>query len=124
MDMQYVGQWWTVNIVLMHREILNITDPNIKVDHINNNKLCNERTNLRKCTMIQNMRNMKISGGGTSKYKGVSWHRRKGKWTAQIKVNYKKIHLGYFTDERDAAIVYNKKAIELFGEFARINELV
>jgi hypothetical protein len=45
------------------------------------------------------------------------------KWTAQIKLDGENIYIGSFVDEHTAAEAYNKKAVELFGEYARLNEL-
>jgi len=42
----------------------------------------------------------------TSKYKGVCWYRRTGKWVVQIKYNGSYRHLGYFNDERQAGCAY------------------
>lgn len=56
-----------------------------------------------------------------SRYKGVSWHRNK--WQATIMIDGKNACLGSFESEIDAAIAYNKKAKELHGEFARLNEV-
>ncbi|WP_010243847.1 AP2 domain-containing protein [Acetivibrio cellulolyticus] len=57
----------------------------------------------------------------TSKYVGVSFNRRINRWTAQITYNYKMYHLGRFDDEIKAAKAYDKKALELFGEKAKLN---
>lgn len=58
----------------------------------------------------------------TSKYKGVSWNKFAKKWSASIKLDYQKKHLGYFKCEEDAALAYNAAAIELFGkEYAQLN---
>jgi len=57
-----------------------------------------------------------------SKYKGV--RKYKGKWNARITVNYKQISLGTYDKEEDAAIAYNKKAIEIYGKDASINKVV
>jgi hypothetical protein len=89
-------------------------------DHINGNGLDNQRCNLRRATNLQNLAN-RISTCGKSKYKGVSWDSENQKWRAQIKHNYKKTYLGLYNDEIDAAMAYDAKAIELFGEFARPN---
>ena len=43
------------------------------------------------------------------------------KWRCRIKINNKSIHIGCFTDEIEAAKTYDKKAAELFGEFAYLN---
>jgi outer membrane protein assembly factor BamD (BamD/ComL family) len=67
--------------------------------------------------------NKKSYKGSSSKYKGVAWHKRHKKWNAQIQINGKQKHLGYFTSEEEAALAYNKEAIKLFGEHALINEI-
>ena len=55
----------------------------------------------------------------TSQYIGVS--KDKNKWTARIKLNKKQIHIGNFETESEAAKAYDKKAIEIYGEFAKTN---
>jgi len=59
--------------------------------------------------------------GSSSKYKGVAWHKRRGKWQAYIKIGDKIRHLGVFTDELAAARAYDIAARQHFGEFARPN---
>lgn len=93
------------------------------VDHRNHNTLDNRRSNLRVCTNSQNCANKKKASGKSSGYKGVTWFKRDNCWKAQIKVNYRNIHLGYFDKEADAAAAYNKSAIRIFGEFALINKI-
>lgn len=56
-----------------------------------------------------------------SKYIGVSWDKNRNKWNSKISWQNKTINLGRYDDEFSAALAYNKKAIELFGEQARIN---
>jgi hypothetical protein len=104
-------------LVRMHRYILNISDPTIVVDHINGNPLDNRRQNLRICTQKENSRNSIKKRTNTSGYKGVSWFKRDKKWRAQIKVNYKAIHLGYFDTLKLAKQAYNQAADRYFGEF-------
>lgn len=104
--------------ILMHRELLK--PPNgFEIDHHNNNSLDNRRFNLRICTHSNNLGNQKPQTGGSSKYKGVSWHKKNQKWRAQI--GKKRHSLGYFDNEIDAAKAYDKAAKELFGEFANVN---
>ena len=93
----------------------------LHVDHINHNTLDNRRDNIRICTVSQNHMNRRKGTGTTSKYKGVYWHTAAGMWQVATKKNYKRIFIGYFKDEEDAARAYDAKATELFGEFALLN---
>lgn len=104
---------------LMHRFIMNAPD-NLDIDHIYHDKLDNRKSQLRLAKHCQNMSNSRHRKG-TSKYKGVNWDITKNKWVSGIMLNYKRIHIGYFTDEEEAAKAYDKKALELFGEFAYLN---
>lgn len=105
----------------LHREILGVGVGN--VDHIDGNGLNNRRNNLREATKRQNNMNRRPIKTGTSRYKGVSFDRRRKKWLAQIKYKGTNFNLGHYEHEKDAAQMYNKKAIELFGEFAYLNEI-
>lgn len=58
---------------------------------------------------------------GKSKFRGVWLH--KNKWVAEIIKNGKKYRLGRFADEAEAALAYNKKALELYGEKAKLNKI-
>ena len=100
--------------------ILNLTDLPC-VDHKDRHSLNNHLSNLRWCTRKENQHNRSKNKNGTSMYKGVCFHQASGKWTAQIKQNGHKIHLGCYTDEADAGRAYDRKAKELFREFAHLN---
>jgi hypothetical protein len=104
----------------LHRFIMNPKSGQ-EVDHRNGDGLDNRRSNLRVCSHRQNLMNQRIRKGASSKYKGVVWDKTNKKWKASIGFNYKLIHLGRYINEKDAAMAYDKKAQELFGEFARIN---
>jgi hypothetical protein len=108
--------------VSMHRFLMNPPEGKM-VDHINGDSLDNRRENLRICDSSENAANMSPRIGLTSVYKGVSWDKSKGKWKADIRCRDKKLSLGRFSSEVDAAKVYNSKAKELFGEFARLNDV-
>lgn len=103
----------------LHRLILH-PPKGLEVDHINHDTLDCRRANIRVCTKSQNQHNQ-LKQKGSSKFKGVSWHRRATKWTAKLQSDGKQIHLGYFHDEEVAARAYDTKAKELFGEFAHTN---
>lgn len=110
-------------IIFMHSEIL----PGCRqIDHKDGDGLNNRRPNLRPCTQAQNngnSRKRRTSYGRkpTSQYKGVSLHGPSGLWRANIGVNGKQKYLGYFKNERDAALAYDAAAKTIFGEFARMN---
>jgi hypothetical protein len=104
----------------MHRQIMQ-PPKGMLVDHADGNKANNCRLNLRICTRQENQRNTAKHGGTTSRFKGVSFDRRLRKWGAAIQAGGKRIWLGYFTDEAEAARAYDRAAVELFGEFARLN---
>lgn len=76
------------------------------VDHINNDSLRNTRANLRIVSNRQNCQNKKYKG--KSRFPGVSWDKYMKQWAARIRIKNKRIHLGYFKDEREAAKAYEK----------------
>ena len=92
------------------------------IDHIDHNGLNNQRSNLRFCTKSENAMNNQKQKNCTSIYKGVYFFKRDKKWMAHIELNGKQTYLGTFSSEVDAALAYNEKAIELFGEFANLNK--
>ena len=100
----------------MHRFIMNATK-GMEVDHIDHNGLNNQKSNLRNCTKKENTRNRRAYG--KSQYRGVDFH--KGQMRARIGCNGQSIHIGYFKTEKEAALVYDLKAKELFGDFAYLN---
>ena len=83
--------------------------------------LNNHISNLRWCTKKQNNQNMSKHKNATSVYKGVSFDKRSNKLHAKIHHNSKQIHLGYYTNEFDAGRAYDRKADELFKDFAKLN---
>lgn len=101
---------------------MNLKPENKKqVDHINHNGLDNTKKNLRVVTNQQNQMNKRKRKNTSSKYKGVTWHKQHKKWYAQIVFNGKHFYLGLFNNQKHAAILYDKKAKELFKHHARLN---
>ncbi len=109
--------------VLLHRLVLNAKSTDV-VDHKNRNTLDNRKTNLRICSKAENNRNSKKNIRGTSSiYKGVT-KRPSGRFGVYINYNKKPLCLGTYDTEKEAAIVYNNKAVELFGEYANLNKIM
>lgn len=71
-------------------------------DHINGNRKDNRWINLRECNRAQNSQNSKLRKDNVSGVKGVYWHSRQNKWTAQGRVDGKRVSLGYFSNKNDA----------------------
>lgn len=137
-DFEWLSQWkWYCNAngyayrrseaggkrknVMMHRLILNVPK-GYETDHINRNKLDNQRANLRIATRSQNRANSRTRKR-VNKYKGAYKTKINGNdyYQAQLTHNKKTIHIGYFKTAIEAARAYDKKAKEIFGEFARGN---
>jgi len=103
----------------LHRAVVGSKSPN--VDHRNHDKLDNRRRNLRECSEQQNQFNKRPNAKGKSAYKGVSWLSRQECWVVRISLNRKKIWVGAFKDEMEAAKAYDAAAKRFFGQFAFIN---
>ncbi len=122
--LNYVVRYKNKKADLLHRVILGLHGRLPFVDHRDGNGLNNKRQNLRTCTHQQNIRNQyRKPDGKSSRFKGVYLEKRKNLWKARLCVNGKRISLGLHRDEVDAAIAYNKAALRVFGEFARLNEV-
>jgi len=106
--------------ILLHRLIMNPPDGMI-VDHINHNGVDNRKSELRICTNSENLANQKLRNVNSSGYKGVSWDKKSKKWKVYIRVDSKRIHLGFFSNIKEAARKYNEAAVFYFGEFALTN---
>lgn len=92
-----------------------------EIDFIDGNSLNNQRNNLRHVTRSLNWAGRKKRKNCSSQYKGVTWNQSKQLWQAYITYLGHHYHLGRFRDEQEAALAYNRKAMELFGEYARLN---
>ena len=98
--------------------------PGKMIDHIDNRDTLNNRIcNLRVGDWSLNGGNKSKTIKKTSVYKGVHWRKERSHWVAMISFRGKKTRIGSFHDEAEAARAYNAKAVELFGEFARLNEI-
>ena len=107
--------------LLLHRFLM---DPpkGLLVDHKDAyDTLDNRRSNLRIATREQNNQNKRPRTGTSSQYKGVSWTKLRGKWSAYITKSGRTLPLGCCDCEMEAAKLYDAAAIDLFGEFALLN---
>lgn len=112
--------------IIMHREIMGCTKGDEKIiDHINHNGLDCQQHNMRLVTKAQNAMN-RISFG-KSIYLGVCLYNPKRyipkstRWVASIHIKNKRINLGYFKEEIQAAQAYNEAAKKYYGEYANLN---
>ena len=111
-----------IKVILMHRLIIKPLDC-YEIDHIDGNGLNNQKDNLRTCRHRDNIRNRRKHKKGSSTYKGVSWDTQKKRWRAYIHSGGKRIRLGDYKTEKDAASAYNKAAKLIFQEFANLNNI-
>ncbi len=106
--------------VYMHREIMN-PPADLVVDHRNCDGLDNRKENLRFATHAQNTRNRRKKKNGSSQFLGVYFNKEKSAWDSQLMHNGKKIWVGRYKNEIEAAKAYDKAALEYHKEFARLN---
>jgi hypothetical protein len=113
----------------MHNLVIDVP-PGMYCDHINHNGLDNRKANLRPASRTQNVCHRRKFSGRTydglkkpsrSKYKGVDWVAEVKRWRARIRVNGKRISLGLFENEIDAAKAYDRAAKKYHGDYAGLN---
>lgn len=108
--------------ILIHRYIMNPSSTE-EIDHIDGNRLNNQKSNLRICSSSQNKMNIGPRKDNKSGLKGVSLHKKTNKWGVRIMVEGKYKHIGLFLNKEDAAIAYNTEALKSFKEFAWLNKV-
>ena len=115
-----------MKIISLHREIMN-HPAGLLVDHRNSDGLDNRRQNLRLATKSQNTCNSRKRTNTSSQFVGVYLDNRRDLWVACIRYRGKRVFLGYFKNEIDAAKAYDAAAkisrrIRLF-EFSHFNKV-
>lgn len=106
-------------VVYMHRLIAG-TQPDMHTDHIDGNGINNARSNLRSATPMQNVQNTRITARNNSGVKGVWFHKQSGRWTSQVKVLGKSIHLGLYATIEEASAAYAQAITQYHGKFGRL----
>lgn len=105
--------------IFMHKEIMPAPRGWV-TDHINSNPLDNRRANLRICRQRYNTANRTKRPGTVSKYKGVN--RVIGKnGNVYWRTECAHVHVSHSATEEEAARVYDRRAWELWGNFAKLN---
>lgn len=119
------NSWYAVRTnryghIAMHREILGIDNPSIQVDHKNHNGLDNRRENIRIATPSQNKANSQLTKPNRMGYTGVSYSPKNCK-ARPYQVRCRGKFIGSFKTLEEAALAYDERAKEVFGEFATTN---
>lgn len=104
-------------IVRFHRIVMHASKGQY-VDHRNRKRNDNRKYNLRCCCYAENNRNRGLCITNTSGYTGVSFDKRRNRWTASITFNSKKLFIGRFERKEDAIAARLQKEAELFKDFA------
>lgn len=104
----------------MHRLLVATTDSHPLVDHINANRLDNQRHNLRACTISESSRNRARFRTSAHRFRGID-RRPDGKYRARIGVDGQTIRTNWLDTDVDAARAYDALAARHHGEFARLN---
>jgi hypothetical protein len=81
---------------------------NIEVDHKNEIKTDNRVENLQILSGGEHRRKTAKSRNTSSKYTGVYWNKSRNKWQSNIRIDGKLKFLGYFSEEHQAHLVYQK----------------
>lgn len=108
--------------IYLHRFLMGPPD-GIECDHRDGNGLNCQRSNMRAATRSQNLANKKLGSHSKTGFKGVQLFRN-GRYLVRVMKDRKMHYLGYFTNPIEGALAYDRKAVELHGEFALTNKML
>lgn len=126
-----IGKWGYLFVTLfldykgtskfIHRLIAEYFIPNPNnyeiVDHKDRNRINNSISNLRWVDKAANIMNCSLSKNNKTGVNGVYWVKAKKKWRAEIMINYKKIHLGYYEEFSSACFARRCADAKYWKEF-------
>ncbi len=116
----HVGGHSITRNIWMHRELLDVP-AGMLVEHLNGDGLDNRKANVQVTTRAARYAKLGKLSTNTSGYRGVTFYARTGKWRVQIRCDGTTTHIGYFTTAEEAAVAYDRKAREVFGDSAYQN---
>ena len=93
--------------------------PLAEIDHANLMGADNRFVNLRLADRTSNVANRRLRRDSSSGFKGVFRTRSGNRFTAQIRIDGKPVHLGTFDTAEEAFAFRNQEAERLYGEFYR-----
>ena len=73
--------------------------------------------------MAESNRHLRKHKDNSTGFKGVTFFKRDSNYRAQICIDGKNTHIGYYKTKEDAAIAYNEKAKIIYGKYAVLNEV-
>lgn len=115
----YVRLWKDGKTVLLHRIIMG--NNKSEIDHEDNDKLNNRKSNLRYCTRSQNTTNRPVNKNSQTGYKCVTHIKKNNTYQAVVRSMGKTYRSKTFKTPEGAALAYNRIAKKLHGEFAYLN---
>ena len=109
--------------IRLSRLVMDCNEKGLDVDHIKHDLCDNRKQKLRICEHQKNTFNSALSTRNTSGTTGVYYDKHRNKWVAEIRVNYKKIFLGRFSEFEEAARIRKEAEEKYFGKYSYSNSM-
>lgn len=113
------GKWWAEQLGVSPRTIPRLRNSGEVPNPTVTARILAVASDVRSGTTIPPCRVQAILPTGTSRFRGVHWHTAASLWRCVIKGRYAQ----YFPSEEQAALAYNRKALEVWGRCAYINQV-